>query len=118
MRHSKSGRKFNRSNSHRMAMLNNLAVSILKWKQVKTTSAKAKDVRRIVEKLITLGKKNTLHHKRLAFKIIKNRSLVKELFDKISTKYESRLGGYTQIIKYGFRKGDCADMSIIKLIDE
>lgn len=117
MRHFKTGRKFNRDTSHRKAMLNNLTYSILKMKLVQTTSAKAKDVRRIVDKLISLGKKDTIHHRQLAFKIIKNHALVKELFNKISVKYINKPGGYTQIIKNGFRRGDYAPMSIIKLID-
>merc|ERR1712224_99973 len=108
---------FNRSNSHRKAMLNNLTHSVLKWKIIKTTSSKAKDVRRIVDKLISLGKKDTIHHRQLAFKIIRDHSLVKELFNNISSKYVNRPGGYTQIIKYGFRRGDYAPMSIIKLMD-
>lgn len=117
MRHLKKGRKFGRSNSHRKAMLNNLAISILKFGKIQTTSAKAKDVRKIVEKLISIGKNNTIHNKRRVFKVLKNRTLVKNLFDIISIKYINKSGGYTRILKNGFRKGDCAPISVIELVN-
>merc|ERR1711862_562640 len=116
MRHLKRGRKFNRNSSHRLSMLNNLAVSILTHQTINTTIQKAKDIRRIIDKLISWGKADTLHARRLAYKILKNHNLVKKLFNNISIKYKSRQGGYTSIIRNGYRKGDNAPMSIIKLI--
>jgi len=116
MRHLKKGRKFNRTSSHRKAMLNNLAISILQHGQVMTTISKAKDVRRIIDRLITFGKTNTLHAKRLAYKILKSHIIVKNLFEKISPKYKDRQGGYTSIIKNGYRQGDNAPIAIIHLL--
>jgi len=118
MRHLKSGRKFNRNNSHRKSMLRNLAASILHHKQVKTTIAKAKDVRKIVERIITWGKKDTVHHRRLIFNILRDRSLVKNIHDDINDRCAGRNGGYLQIIKLGFRKGDNAKMVVVKLINK
>lgn len=118
MRHLKTGRKFNRSNSHRKAMLHNLTISMLYSKKIKTTLAKAKDLRRIIDKVISWGKKNTIYHRRLAFNIIRNNSLVQEVFKNIAPQYSKRNGGYLQIIKLGFRKGDSAKMVIVKLINE
>jgi large subunit ribosomal protein L17 len=117
MRHLKSGRKFNRNNSHRKSMLYNLAISIFSHRQVITTAAKAKDVRKIVDKLITWGKSNTVHHNRLIYRVIKNRSLIRDVHD-ISNQYINRYGGYLQIIKLGFRKGDNAKMVVVKLINK
>ena len=118
MRHCKKGRKLNRDSAHRRLMLHNLAVSILKHSQVKTTLAKAKEVRRTVEKLVTWGKKNTVHNQRLAFKILRDRTLLKKLFDKISKDHSLNIGGCTRIVKDGFRRGDCAPMSIIQLVNK
>ena len=117
MRHLKSGRKLNRNNSHRKSMLNNLASSIFHHKQVKTTFAKAKEVRKIVERIITWSKSDTVHHRRLIFTVIKNRSLIREIHS-ISNQYNNRHGGYLQIIKLGFRKGDNAKIVIVKLINK
>jgi large subunit ribosomal protein L17 len=116
MRHLVSGRKFNRTASHRRAMLSNLAVSILDKERVTTTLAKAKEVRGVVERLITYGKKGDLHAIRLAARRITNETVLKKLFDDIGPSYKDREGGYTRIIKVGERKGDNALMSIIELV--
>jgi large subunit ribosomal protein L17 len=99
-------------------MLYNLTTSIFQHKQIKTTFAKAKDVRKIVERVITWSKKDTVHHRRLIFSIVKDRSLIKDIQDNISKKYIDRCGGYLQIIKLGFRRGDNAKMVIVKLINK
>ncbi|MFP4012946.1 MAG: 50S ribosomal protein L17 [Chitinispirillaceae bacterium] len=117
MRHLVSGRKLNRTASHRKAMLSNLAVSILENERVTTTLAKAKEVRSVVERLITYGKKgNDLHAIRLAARRINNKTVLKKLFEDIAPSYQDREGGYTRIIKVGDRKGDNAAMSIIELV--
>jgi large subunit ribosomal protein L17 len=116
MRHLVSGRKFNRTASHRRAMLSNLAVSILEKERITTTLAKAKEVRGVVERLITYGKKGDLHAIRLASRRISNETILKKLFDDIGPSYKDREGGYTRIIKVGERKGDNALMSIIELV--
>lgn len=117
MRHLVSGRKLNRTASHRKAMLSNLAVSILEKERVTTTLAKAKEVRSVVERLITYGKKgDDLHAIRLAARRINNKTVLKKLFEDIAPSYKDREGGYTRIIKVGDRKGDNAAMSIIELV--
>lgn len=116
MRHLKSGRKLNRTASHRKAMLGNLAVSILEHERVTTTTAKAKEVRGVVERLITYGKNNALHSIRTAAKTIKDKDILKKLFDDIGPSYKDRNGGYTRVIKIGERKGDNAELSIIELV--
>jgi large subunit ribosomal protein L17 len=115
MRHLVEGRKLNRTASHRQAMLSNMAVSILDKERITTTLAKAKEVRRVVERLITYGKKGNLHAIRLAERKIKDKNILKKLFDDIAPGYKEREGGYTRIIKLGERKGDNAPMSIIEL---
>ena len=116
MRHLKSGRKLNRTASHRKAMLANLATSLLDKERVRTTVEKAKEVRGVVERLITYGKKGTLHAIRLAEKTLKNKDILKKLFNDIAVGYKGRQGGYTRVIKLGTRKGDNADMAIIELV--
>jgi len=116
MRHLKSGRKLNRTASHRKAMLSNLAVSLLDKERVTTTIAKAKEVRRVVERLITYGKKGTLHAIRLAARRINNKDVLKKLFEDIAPGYKDREGGYTRVIKLKYRKGDSAEMAIIELV--
>ncbi|WP_415718428.1 50S ribosomal protein L17 [Maridesulfovibrio sp.] len=116
MRHNKSGRKFNRSGSHRKAMLKNLVRSLLTYEHIRTTEPKAKELRSSCEKLITLALRNDLHSRRLAYKTLENHGLVKKLFDEIGPRYEGGGGGYTRIIKLAEpRKGDCAPMCIIEL---
>ena len=115
MRHLVEGRKLNRTASHRRAMLTNMAVSILDKERITTTLPKAKEVRRVVERLITYGKKGDLHAIRLAERRIKDKTILKKLFDDIAPGYKERVGGYTRIIKLGERKGDNAPLSIIEL---
>jgi len=116
MRHLVSGRKLNRTASHRKAMLSNLAISILKEERVTTTLAKAKEVRGVVERLITYGKKGDLHSVRLAARRINDKTVLKKLFDDIAPGFKNREGGYTRIIKTQQRKGDNTLMSIIELV--
>lgn len=116
MRHLKSGRKLNRTASHRKAMLGNLAMSILRHERVTTTVSKAKEVRSVVERLITYGKKGDIHGRRLAARRINDRVVLKKLFDDIAPAYESREGGYTRILRVGERRGDNAELAIIELV--
>ncbi len=116
MRHLKSGRKLNRTASHRKAMLANLAVSLLDKERITTTIVKAKELRSFVARLITYGKKGSLHAIRLAARKIKDRNVLNKLFNDIAPAYKDREGGYTRIVKIGRRKGDNSDMSIIELV--
>ncbi len=117
MRHRKSGRKFSRSSSHRMAMFANMASSLIKHEQIKTTLPKAKDLRPIVEKLITLGKRGDLHARRQAYAQLSDKAIVDKLFTTIAERYADRDGGYTRVLKAGFRTGDAAPMGVIELVD-
>jgi large subunit ribosomal protein L17 len=117
MRHRKSGRQFNRNSSHRQAMFRNMMVSLLKHEQIKTTVAKAKELRRFVEPVITLGKEPTLANKRNAFAKLRDRDIVAKLFDVIGERLKDRPGGYTRILKCGNRAGDNAPMAYIQLVD-
>lgn len=117
MRHRKQGRGLSRSPSHRKAMLSNLAASVLDTERVRTTTAKAKEVRRLVERLITFGKRNDLHARRQVLRVIRNESVVAKLFGPLADRYADRPGGYTRIVRVGHRQGDAADMSILELID-
>ena len=110
-------RKLGRPTAHRMAMLRGLVTLLLENGQVETTLTRAKEVRSLAEKMITLGKKNTLASRRAAFAFITKRAVVSKLFDEIAPKYAERQGGYTQIFKIGPRRGDAAEMAIIKLVD-
>ncbi len=116
MRHRKKGNHLGRTTSHKKALMRNLAVAVFEHKEIRTTLAKAKELRRYVERLITYGKKGTLHHRRLAFQFLQNKQAVKTLFDEIAPVYEDRAGGYTRIIKLGNRKGDNAPISIFQLV--
>ena len=117
MRHRKSGRQFNRNSSHRQAMFRNMMVSLLKHEQIKTTVAKAKELRLFVEPIITLGKNPTLANKRNAFAKLRDRDMVTKLFDEIGERMKDRPGGYTRILKCGNRPGDNAPMAYIQLVD-
>lgn len=117
MRHRKSGRQFNRNSSHRQAMFRNMMVSLLKHEQIKTTVAKAKELRMFVEPVITLGKEPTLANKRNAFAKLRDRDIVAKLFDEIGERMKERPGGYTRILKCGNRAGDNAPMAYIQLVD-
>lgn len=117
MRHRHGLRKLNRTSSHRQAMLRNMANSLLRHEAIKTTLPKAKELRRVVEPLITLGKKPNLANRRLAFSRLRDRDMVLKVFDELGPRYASRNGGYLRILKFGFRVGDNAPMAIVELMD-
>mgnify|MGYP000361919955 CR=1 FL=1 len=117
MRHRKAGRRLNRTASHRKAMFKNMANALIKHEQIITTLPKAKDLRRVVEKLITLGKKDSLHARRLAHAQLRDDGMTKKLFDVLADRYKERNGGYTRVLKAGFRYGDSAPMAVIELVD-
>ncbi len=117
MRHAKAHRKLNRTAEHRKAMFANMAASLITHEQVVTTLPKAKDLRPLFEKLITLGKKGDLHSRRRAISEIRDQAAVKKLFDVIAPRYKERNGGYTRILKAGFRYGDSAPIAVIELVD-
>ncbi len=117
MRHKKLGRKLSRKTSHRKALMANLASALITHKKIKTTDAKAKELRRFVEPLITFAKKGDLHSRRQVLKKIPHKPIVKELFDNIAPECLNRNGGYTRIIKLGFRDNDCAPVSMIEFVD-
>lgn len=117
MRHRNGLRKLNRTSSHRLAMLKNMAVSLIKHEAIKTTLPKAKELRRVVERLITLGKKSTLANRRLAFDRLRDRQAVVKLFNELGVRFANRPGGYLRILKCGFRVGDNAPMAYVELLD-
>ena len=117
MRHGKSGRKLNRTSSHRKAMFANMAAALIKHEQITTTVAKAKDLRPIVEKLVTLGKRGDLHSRRRAISKIRDVDMVGKLFDVIGPRYKERQGGYIRIMKAGYRYGDNAPIAVIEFVD-
>jgi large subunit ribosomal protein L17 len=117
MRHRQSNRKLNRTTSHRLAMFRNMSVSLLKHEVIKTTLPKAKELRRFVEPLITLGKEASLANHRLAFDRLRDREIVVKLFGELGPRYKTRPGGYLRILKYGFRNGDNAPMALVELVD-
>jgi large subunit ribosomal protein L17 len=117
MRHGMSGRKLNRTSSHRKAMFVNMAVSLLTHEQIETTLPKAKELRRVADKMITLGKRGNLHARRQAVSILKDRALVGKLFSTLAERYKERSGGYTRVLRAGYRYGDSAPMAIIELVD-
>jgi large subunit ribosomal protein L17 len=117
MRHRNSGRKLNRTSSHRRAMFRNMATALLKHEQIKTTLPKAKELGPVVEQMITLGKRGSLHSRRQALSYLKDEAIVRKLFDGLAERYESRAGGYTRVLKAGFRYGDSAPMAYIELVD-
>lgn len=117
MRHGNGLRKLNRTSSHRLAMLRNMAVSLLRYEAIKTTLPKAKELRRVVEPLITLGKKPSLANRRLAFDRLRDRDIVVKLFDELGPRFSTRNGGYLRILKMGFRVGDNAPMAYVELLD-
>jgi large subunit ribosomal protein L17 len=117
MRHRKSGRKLGRTSSHRKAMFANMAASLIKHEQIQTTLPKAKDLRPIVEKLITLGKRGDLHARRQALSELNEKAAVDKLFSTLSERYADRDGGYTRVLKAGFRTGDAAPMGVVELVD-
>lgn len=117
MRHNNQGRKLGRTASHRTAMLSNMVSSLIEHERITTTHQKAKEARRLVEKVITLGKDGTLHARRRAFSIVKSETIVKKVFDVLGPRFQARQGGYTRIMKLGFRHGDNAEMSVIELVE-
>ena len=117
MRHKIAGRSFSRQSGHRKSMFKNLAQALIKHEQITTTLPKAKDLRPVVEKLITLGKKGSLHARRMAYAQLRDEDTTKKLFDVLAQRYAARKGGYTRVLKAGFRYGDMAAMAVIELID-
>ena len=117
MRHRLGLRKLNRTSSHRLAMLRNMTVSLLRHEVIKTTLPKAKELRRVAEPILTLGKKPSLANRRLAFARLRDREMVTKLFDELGPRYATRNGGYSRILKFGFRKGDNAPMALVELLD-
>ncbi len=117
MRHGNGLRKLNRTSSHRLAMLRNMTVSLLRHEAIKTTLPKAKELRRVVEPIITLGKKPSLANRRLAFDRLRDREIVGKVFDVLGPRYATRNGGYLRILKMGFRVGDNAPMAYVELLD-
>ncbi len=118
MRHRRTGRKLGVVTKHRRAMLRNLATTFFKYGSIKTTDARAKEVRRVAEKLVTMAKKGTLQHRRQAASYLKDKDVLKKLFSEIAEKHRERPGGYTRIVKLGFRKGDGAPVSLIELVQD
>jgi large subunit ribosomal protein L17 len=117
MRHRHGLRKLNRTSSHRLAMLRNMTNSLFTHEVIKTTLPKAKELRRVAEPIITLGKTNTLANKRLAFDRLRDRDMVVKLFDELGPRFQSRNGGYLRILKFGFRQGDNAPMALVEMVD-
>jgi large subunit ribosomal protein L17 len=117
MRHGFHGRKLNRTASHRKAMFANMAASLIKHEQIKTTLPKAKDLRRVVDRLVTLGKRGDLHARRQALSVLRDTEITAKLFEDLAERYKERSGGYSRVLKAGFRYGDMAPMAIIELVD-
>ena len=117
MNHRKTGRKLGRSSAHRKALFRNMVTSLLEHEQIRTTDAKAKELRGVAEKMITLGKKGTLHARRNALRTIRSKDVTAKVFDELAERYKDRPGGYTRVIKLGQRPGDAAPMAIIELVD-
>ena len=118
MRHQKSGRKLGRTSSHRQAMFRNMAVSLFRHEQIRTTLPKAKELRRVAEPLITMAKNPTMARRRLAFARLRDKDIVGKLFDELAPRYKTRPGGYTRILKCGFRRGDNAPIAYVQLVDQ
>ncbi|MGA7181504.1 MAG: 50S ribosomal protein L17 [Thiobacillaceae bacterium] len=117
MRHRQSNRKLNRTTSHRLAMFRNMSNSLLRHEAIKTTLPKAKELRRVVEPIITMGKTPSLSNRRLAFDRLRDREMVSKVFDELGPRYAKRPGGYLRILKFGFRVGDNAPMALVELVD-
>ena len=117
MRHGSLGRRFNRDSAHRQAMMSNMAASLIRHEQIVTTLPKAKDLKRVVDKYITMAKKGDLNSRRLAASRLRDEDMVKKLFDTLAKRYKDRQGGYTRVLKAGFRYGDSAPRAVIELVD-
>ena len=118
MRHRKSGRKLSRTSSHRKAMMRNMVTSLLDHERIETTDAKAKELRGLADRMITLGKRGDLHARRQALSVIRSKAVTAKLFDELAERFRDRPGGYTRVIKLGNRVGDAAPVSIIELVEE
>jgi len=116
MRHKVSGRKFGLEKDHRELMMRNLVISLVEHGRINTTLARAKEMRSLTERMITHAKKGTVHYRRQVYKVLQNRGLVKKVFDEIAPTFADREGGYTRVLKNGYRKGDCAPMAIIEFV--
>ncbi|HEY7166706.1 MAG TPA: 50S ribosomal protein L17 [Candidatus Binatia bacterium] len=116
MRHLKSGRKLNRTSSHRWALMRNMVTSLLRDEKIRTTDPKAKELRRWADRVITLGKEGTLHARRQVLAIVQDKAVARKLFDTIAPRFKERPGGYTRIVKIGWRRGDAAPVSLIELV--
>jgi len=114
MRHLNRGRKLNRTSAHRKALFRNLVLALIRSGRIRTTDAKAKELRRFADRMVTLGKRGDLASRRLAFSFMQWRDAVKKLFDEIAPRFKERAGGYTRVVKYGFRRGDAANLSIVE----
>lgn len=117
MRHRVAGKKLGRTSAHRTALFRNLVTALLQHEAVRTTDAKAKEVRRWADRLITLGKQGTLHARRRAARVVRSETVLKKLFDEIAPRYGQRAGGYTRVVKLGLRPGDAAAMAVVELVD-
>src|SRR5690242_15241983 len=117
MRHMNRGRKLNRTSAHRKALFRNLVLALVKHERIKTTDAKAKELRRYADRMVTLGKRGDLAARRLAFAFMQSRDAVKRLFDEIAPRFKERNGGYTRVVKFGFRRGDAAPISVVEFSD-
>ena len=117
MRHLKQGRKLGRTTAHRKALLRNLATALLEHERITTTEPKAKELRRVADKLVTLGKRGTLHARRQALQVVQSNAVVQKLFNEIAPRFAGRQGGYTRILRLGYRPGDAAAMAVIELVD-
>jgi large subunit ribosomal protein L17 len=117
MRHLKQGRKLGRTSAHRKALLRNLATALLEHERIITTEPKAKELRRVADKLVTLGKRGNLHARRQALQVVQRTSVVQKLFNEIAPRFAGRQGGYTRILRLGYRPGDAAAMAVIELVD-
>ena len=116
MHHGKTGSKLGRSSSHKEAMLRNMVTSVIKHERIRTTDSKAKELRKVAEKMITLGKKGSLHARRQALAVVRDKDMVSKLFGELAERYRNRAGGYTRIVKTGYRYGDNAPISILEFI--
>jgi large subunit ribosomal protein L17 len=117
MRHLKQGRKLGRTTAHRKALLRNLATALLEHERIITTEPKAKELRRVADKLVTLGKRGNLHARRQALQVVQSNAIVQKLFNEIAPRFSGRQGGYTRILRLGYRPGDAAAMAVIELVD-
>jgi large subunit ribosomal protein L17 len=117
MRHLKRGRKLGRTTAHRKALLRNLATALFEHERIITTEAKAKELRRVADRLVTLGKRGDLHARRQALRVVRSNAIVRKLFDDVAPRFAERQGGYTRVLRVGYRPGDAAEMAVIELVE-